>query len=105
MLLTTQDKFEDRDIEKTLGLIMGNTVRARHVFSDIGANLRNIVGGEARGYTKLASESRQQALDRLIEEARKLRADGIVGMRFTSNHLAAGMNEIIAYGTAVTLKK
>lgn len=105
MHLSTQDRFEDFEIVKTLGLVKGNTIRARHVGKDIMAGLRNIVGGEISEYTKMLAESREQSLDRMIANAESLGADGIVCIRFTTSSVMAGAAELLAYGTAVKLKK
>jgi uncharacterized protein YbjQ (UPF0145 family) len=105
MLLTTQDEFADYSIVQTLGLVRGNTVRARHIGKDILAGLRNLVGGEVIEYTKMLAESREQALDRMIAEARRLGADGIVCLRFASGEVMQATAEVLAYGTAVKLRK
>jgi len=104
MLITTQNRFEDHEIVETLGLVQGNTIRARHVGKDILAGLRTIIGGEITEYTKMLAESREQAMDRMIANAKKMGADGIVGMRFTTSSVMQGAAELLAYGTAVTLK-
>ncbi len=105
MKLTTQDRFEDSQITETIGLVRGNTVRARHVGKDILAGLRNVVGGEIEEYTKLLGESREQSIDRMIAEATKLGADGIVCIRFTTSSIMGGAAELFVFGTAVKLKK
>ena len=105
MLLTTQDNFEDFDIKETIGLVRGNTIRARHIGKDILAGLRTIVGGEISEYTKMLAESREQAIDRMKDEASKLGADGIVCIRFTTSAVMTGSAELLAYGTAVKLQK
>ena len=105
MLLTTQNLFSEYEITQTLGLVKGNTVRARHMGKDMMAAFRNIVGGEVDEYTKLLSESREQAIDRMIVNAKMLGADGIVGIRFTTSSIMQAASEILAYGTAVKLKK
>lgn len=105
MLITTQDNFEDYNISKTLGLVKGNTIRARHVGKDIMAGLRTIVGGEITEYTKMLAESREQAYDRMVSSAKELGADGIVCARFTTSSVMAGAAELLAYGTAVELSK
>ncbi len=105
LLTTTQDNFSDYEIVKTLGLVRGNTIRARHVGKDIMAGLRTIVGGEISEYTKMLAESREQALDRMYEEAEALGADGIVCVRFTTSAVMASAAELLAYGTAVKLQK
>jgi len=104
MLITTQDNFADREIVETLGLVRGNTIRARHVGRDIMASLRNLVGGEIGEYTKMLAESREQAIDRMIAEAKSKGADGIVCLRFTTSSVMQGAAELLAYGTAVRLK-
>jgi uncharacterized protein YbjQ (UPF0145 family) len=105
MLITTQDEFSDYQITETLGLVRGNTIRARHIGKDILAGLRTIVGGEISEYTKMLAESREQAIDRMKAEADKLGADGIVCLRFTTSSVMAGSAELLAYGTAVKLNK
>lgn len=105
MLITTQDDFADYETIETLGLVKGNTIRARHIGKDIMAGLRTLVGGEITEYTKMLAESREQALDRLIADAESKGADGIVCLRFTTSAVMAGSAELLAYGTAVKLKK
>ena len=103
MILTTTETIEGRSIASTLGLVRGNTIRARHLGKDIFAVFRNIVGGEVTEYTKLMAESREQALDRLRNEATRIGADAVVGLRFTTSTITGGAAEILAYGTAVKL--
>ena len=105
IILTTQDELADYDIVATLGLVRGNTIRARHVGKDIVAGLRTLVGGEIVEYTKMLAEAREQAIDRMIEEAQGLGADGIVCLRFTTSPVMAGAAELLAYGTAVRLQR
>ncbi len=105
MQITTQDEFADYEITETLGLVRGNTIRARHVGKDILAGLRTLVGGEIVEYTKMLAESREQALDRMIAEARTKGADGIVCVRFTTSAVMQGSAELLAYGTAVKLRR
>ena len=104
MRLTTQDEFADFEVAETLDLVRGNTIRARHIGKDIVAGLRNLVGGEISEYTKMLAESREQSLDRMIEEARELGADGIVCVRFVTSPVMQGAAELLAYGTAVRLR-
>ena len=99
--IATTDSLDGWTITRTLGLVRGNSVRARHVGRDILAGLRNLVGGEIPEYTKLLAEAREQALDRMIDEARELGADAVVGVRFSSAEMARGAAEILVYGTAV----
>ncbi len=103
MIITTQDRIEEKEIVETLGLVRGNTIRARHIGKDILAGLRTIVGGEISEYTKMLAEAREQAIDRMTEEARKLGADAIVCLRFTTSPVLQGAAELLAYGTAVKL--
>jgi len=105
MLLATTFNIPGRDISKTLGLVKGNTIRARHVGKDIMAGLRGLVGGELHEYTKLLAESREQAIDRMIEDARLLGANAIVGVSFTTSVMAQGSAELMAFGTAVVLEE
>jgi len=104
MLITTQDEFVDHEITTTLGLVRGNTIRARHIGKDILAMLRMLVGGEITEYTKMLAESREQAIDRMLREARGMDADAIVAMRFTTSPVMQGSAELLAYGTAVKLR-
>ncbi|MDA7641255.1 YbjQ family protein [Candidatus Marinimicrobia bacterium] len=103
MIITTQDKIENKDIIEVLGVVSGQSIRARHVGKDIIAGLRNLVGGEIIEYSKLMAESREQAMDRMKSQAEELNADAIVGIRFTTSMLQAGASEIFIYGTAVKL--
>jgi len=103
MLLTTQDTFVDHEITATLGLVRGNTIRARHLGKDILAGLRGLVGGEITEYTKMMAESREQALDRMIANAQAMGADGIVCVRLTTSAVMQGAAELLAFGTAVKL--
>jgi uncharacterized protein YbjQ (UPF0145 family) len=105
MLTTTQDEFANYEITESLGIVRGNTIRARHVGKDIMAGLRSIVGGEIHEYTKMLAESREQALDRMYGEAKSKGADGIVCVRFTTSTVMQGAAELLAYGTAVKLRK
>ncbi len=90
-------------IIKTLGLVRGNTIRCRHLGHDIMAQLRNIVGGEIRDYTKMIAEAREQALDRMIAEAESLGGNAIVAVRFSTSYIMSSSAELLAYGTAVVV--
>lgn len=103
MIIVTADSIEDREVSRVLGLVRGNTIRARHVGRDIMAGLRTIVGGEVHEYTKLMAESREQALDRMIAEAESLGANAIVSVRFSTSMLTRGAAELLTYGTAVVI--
>ncbi len=104
MLVATTETIDGRKIVKHLGLVRGNTIRARNVGRDIMAVIRHIVGGEITDYTKMMGESREQALDRMIEDAQKLGANAIVGVHFTTSMVMGGAAEILAYGTAVIVE-
>lgn len=103
MILATSDEVPGKTIIKTLGLVRGNTIRARHIGHDIMAGLRNITGGEITDYTKMLAESREQALDRMIAEAEKLGANAVVAIRFGTSSVMKGAAELLAYGTAVVI--
>ena len=104
MLVVTSENIASHRIVKTLGIVRGNTVRARHVGKDILANLRNIVGGEIHEYTKLMAESREQTIDRMIAEAERLGANAIIATRFTTSVILGGAAELLAVGTAVKIE-
>ncbi len=104
MIVVTADAVAGKKIVKTMGLARGNTIRARHIGKDILAAFKNLVGGEILEYTKLMAESREQALDRMIEEAEKLGADAVTDVRFSTSMIMGGAAELLAYGTAVKLE-
>ncbi len=101
MIISTSDYIQGKKIVRTIGLVRGNTIRARHVGHDIVAGLKTLVGGEISEYTKLMAEAREQALDRMIKEARRMNADAITSVRFTTSVIMGGAAELLAYGTAV----
>ncbi len=103
MILTSTESVPGREISQILGLVRGNTVRSRHLGRDISAAFRNMVGGEIDEYTKVMAEAREQALDRMSEQAVALGADAIVMIRFSSAEVMKNAAEVIAYGTAVKL--
>lgn len=104
MLVVTSESIANHRVVKTLGLVRGNTIRARHVGKDILAGLRNIVGGEIHEYTKLMAESREQTIDRMCEEARNLGANAVLATRFTTSVIVGGAAELLAVGTAVFIE-
>jgi len=104
MIIVTSETIANKKIVKTLGLVRGNTVRARHIGKDIMANLRGIVGGEIHEYAKLIAESREQALDRMMAEEAGLGANAIITARFTTSVLMGGASELLAVGTAVLVE-
>ena len=104
MLLSTTDSIYGKKIVRHLGLVRGNTIRARHIGRDIMAGLRNIVGGEITDYTKMMGESREQAIDRMIEDAQKLGANAIIGISFATSMVMQMAAEILVFGTAVIVE-
>lgn len=104
MIIVTSDNVPGRKIVKTLGLVRGNTIRARHLGRDIMAGLKNIVGGEIEEYTKMLAESREQSIDRMIEAAEEMGANAVVCLRFTTSAIMGGAAELLAYGTAVVVE-
>ena len=104
MIVTTSAQIEGKAIAKTIGLVKGSTIRARHMGRDIMAGLRGIVGGEITEYTKMMAEAREEAIQRMVEEAEKQGANAVVSMRFTTSMVMQNASEILAYGTAVVLK-
>lgn len=104
MILSTTHSVPSREIYEILGIARGSTVRTRNIGRDIVAGLKNIVGGEIEEYTQLQSQAREQALERMIDDANKLNADAIVGIDFTTAMVTNGAAEMLAYGTAVKLK-
>lgn len=103
MIITTIDYVPGRETGESLGVARGSTVRARHIGRDIIAVVKNIVGGEIDDYTKLQAESREQALQRMMQDAEKMGADAVIGVRITTSVISQGAAEILAYGTAVKL--
>ncbi len=103
MILVSTDEIKDKRIVEVLGLVKGNTVRARHIGQDFMAFLRNIVGGEVRNYTKLIAESREQAIDRMKADAEGMGANAIVGVRLITASIMQGSSELLAFGTAVKI--
>ena len=104
MIIVTSENIANHKIVKTLGLVRGNTVRARHVGKDILAGLRTIVGGEIHEYAKLIAESREQTLDRMAAEAESLGANAVIATRFTTSVILSGTAELLAVGTAVRIE-
>jgi len=105
MHITSKEKIAGEEIEEDLGVVRGSTIRARNIGRDITQSLKNIIGGELTAYTELMTDAREQAIIRMEKEAEKLDADAIVNLRFMTSMVARGSAEILAYGTAVKLKK
>ncbi len=103
MIVTTTNEVPGQNVSEVLGIVKGNTIRAKHLGKDLVAGLRNIVGGELKEYTEMITEAREEAMQRMVREAETMGADAIIGMRMTTSQVAQGAAEILAYGTAVKL--
>ncbi len=104
MIVTTTDTIEGRQVTDVIGLVRGSSVRARHVGRDLLAGLRNLVGGEVQEYTKLLAESREEAIQRMVERAEAMGANAVLGTRFITASIMGGAAEILAYGTAAKVE-
>ena len=105
MIYTSTPEVPGREIEEIFGVVTGNVVQSKHVGKHIMAGLRTIVGGEVTAYTEMLTEARQKAISRMVDEALKFNADAVVNLRFTTSSIMGGCSEILAYGTAVKLKR
>jgi uncharacterized protein YbjQ (UPF0145 family) len=101
VIVVTTEQIEGKKIAETLGLVKGSTIRARHMGHDIMAGLRNVVGGEVKDYTVMLAQAREEALQRMVEQAEKMGANAVVGARFATSMVMSGAAEMLAYGTAV----
>lgn len=104
MIITTSDHVEGKTIVKTIGLVKGNTIRARHIGRDIRAGLKSIVGGEITDYTEMMSGAREEAIKRMTEDAKSKGANAVVSMRLATSMIMQNASEVLAYGTAVVLE-
>ncbi|GAB6139064.1 YbjQ family protein [Halanaerobaculum tunisiense] len=104
MIITTTEQITGNKIKENLGLVRGNTIRTRHLGNDILAVLRNLIGGEVKGYTAMISDTREEALKRMKQEAKNLGAEAVINVRFSTSQVMTGASEILAYGTAVKLE-
>ena len=104
MIVSTSGQIEGKTIAKTIGLVKGSTIRARHLGKDIMAGLRGVVGGEITEYTKMMAEAREEAIQRMVEDAEKQGANAVVSMRFTTSMIMQNAAEVLAYGTGVVLE-
>jgi len=104
MILTTLNNLPGKQIKESLGLVRGNTIRAKNIGKDIIAGFRNIVGGEIKEYTEALNEAREEAMKRMLKNAEDLGADAIIGIRFTTSQIMSGAAELLVYGTAVKLE-
>jgi uncharacterized protein YbjQ (UPF0145 family) len=105
MIVVNTETVPGHEIVGLCGLVQGNTIRSKHVGRDIAASLKNIVGGELKGYTELLTEARREALERMLVQARQLNADAVVNVRFCTSAITQGAAELYAYGTAVRLRR
>jgi len=103
-IVTTGNEIPERRIAEVLGVCRGSTVRARNVARDLGAGLKNLIGGEIKTYTEMANAARDEAYNRMVNSAIKMKANGIIGMRFSTSMIMAGAAEMVAFGTAVKLE-
>jgi len=104
MLVANTETIAGYDVVEVKGIVQGNTVRAKHAGRDIAASLKNLVGGELKGYTELLTEARREALERMLAQAQQLQANAVVNVRFTTSAVTAGAAEMFAYGTAVIVE-
>ena len=104
MICSTTNEINGKEVQKTYGIVKGNTVRARNIGRDVLAIFKNIVGGEIEEYTKLMAESREQSLERMMKQAEELGANAVIGVRFSTSYIMGSAAEILAYGTAVIVK-
>ncbi|MDP2629004.1 MAG: YbjQ family protein [Nanoarchaeota archaeon] len=104
IIVTTATEIPGKKVVKILGVVRGNTVRARNIGRDIGAGFKNIIGGEIKTYTEMISQSRDEAYNRMVNQAIEIGADAVIGFRFMTSMIMAGASEMLAYGTAVKLK-
>jgi uncharacterized protein YbjQ (UPF0145 family) len=104
MLISTTERIEGKEISETLGLVKGNTIRARWIGRDVAAGLKSLAGGEIKSYTTMLSDAREEAINRMKEEAEKLGANAVVSVRFATSMVMQGSAEMLAYGTAVKVR-
>jgi len=104
MIVVTTDKIEGKEIVEVLGLVMGSTIRAKHIGKDLMASVRHLVGGEIKEYSEMLREARKEAIKRMVEGAEKLGANAVINVRFTTSMVMSGAAEILAYGTAVKVR-
>jgi len=103
MIITTTDSIPGKEIHQIIGIVVGNTVQAKHIGRDIMAGLKTIIGGEIKGYTEMMTEARSRAHERMEDNARDMGADAVLNCRYTTSMVSQGMSEILAYGTAVKI--
>ncbi len=103
IIITTGNEVPGKKVAEILGVVKGNTVRARNIGRDIGAGLKNLVGGEVKTYTEMTTHAREESFNRMVNEAVKIKADAVIGMKFMTSMIMQGASEMLAYGTAVKL--
>ena len=103
IIVTTSNEIPGKKVAQILGVVKGNTVRARNIGRDIGAGLKNLVGGEVKTYTEMTTHAREESFNRMVNEAVKIKADAVIGMKFMTSMIMQGASEMLAYGTAVKL--
>ena len=104
IITTTTDSLPNKKVSEILGIVKGSTIRARHIGRDIAASFKNVIGGEIKSYTQMISQSREEAFNRMVNDAADQGADAIINVRFVTSMVMQGAAEILAYGTAVKLK-
>lgn len=104
IIITTSNEVPGKEVAQILGIVKGNSVRARNIGRDIGAGLKNLIGGEIKTYTEMTTHSRDEAFNRMVNEAINLKADAVIATRFMTSMVMQGASEMLAYGTAVKLK-
>jgi len=104
LIVVTTEQIEGKKVTETLGLVKGSTIRARHIGRDVMAGLRNVVGGEVKDYTVMLAQAREEALERMIDQAEKMGANAIICTRFVTSMVMSGAAEMVAYGTAVKVE-
>jgi len=104
IIVTTIENIPGKKVSQVLGIVRGNTIRARNIGRDIGAGFKNLIGGEVKTYTEMTVQARDEAYNRMVNQAINLKADAIIGMRFMTSMVMQGASEMLAYGTAVKLK-
>jgi uncharacterized protein YbjQ (UPF0145 family) len=104
LIISTTEKIPNKEIKEILGIVKGSTVRSRNIGRDIGASLKSIIGGEVKSYTEMSEQAREEALNRMINNAIDMKADAVICVRFSTSMIMQGASEMLAYGTAIKLK-
>jgi uncharacterized protein YbjQ (UPF0145 family) len=104
LIISTTEKIPNKEVKEILGIVKGSTVRSRNIGRDIGASLKSIIGGEVKSYTEMSEQAREEALNRMINNAIDMKADAVICVRFSTSMIMQGASEMLAYGTAIKLK-